>query len=150
MQQEKRDSEREVSGSGEAVGHQAATGETGGTQLRPDLLMLIGSHCFLVMGLQTHLLPLEFTDCLTDSPYFRENLHAHEKELELTSNQIKGMIKQVKELLEAAKGTSRILFLSSSHPPALQSYLVPSAVWPIRSATSLSTASARNVPMTRL
>jgi hypothetical protein len=52
------------------------------------------------------LLPLEFTDCLCDSPYFRENLHAHEKELELTSNQIKGMIKQVKELLEAAKGMS--------------------------------------------
>lgn len=52
------------------------------------------------------LLPLEFTDCLSDSPYFRENLHAHEKELELTSNQIKGMIKQVKELLEAAKGES--------------------------------------------
>lgn len=49
------------------------------------------------------LLPLEFTDCLTDSPYFRENLHAHEKELEKTSQQIKRLIKEVKDLLSAAK-----------------------------------------------
>lgn len=51
------------------------------------------------VGLQ----PLEFTDCLTDSPYFRENLHAHEKELDKTSQQIKRLIKEVKELLNAAK-----------------------------------------------
>ena len=50
------------------------------------------------------LMPLEFTDCLADSPFFRENLHAHERELEVTNNQIKGLVKQVKELLEAAKG----------------------------------------------
>lgn len=49
------------------------------------------------------LLPLEFTDCLSDSPYFRENLHAHERELDQTSQQIKGLIKQVKELVDAAK-----------------------------------------------
>lgn len=49
------------------------------------------------------LLPLEFTDCLTDSPYFRENLHAHERELDKTSQQIKGLIKEVKDLLSAAK-----------------------------------------------
>jgi len=49
------------------------------------------------------LLPLEFTDCLTDSPYFRENLHAHEHELDSTNSQIKDMIKDVKELLSAAK-----------------------------------------------
>lgn len=81
------------------------------------------------MGLQTHLLPLEFTDCLTDSPYFRENLHAHEKELETTSNQIKGMIKQVKELLEAAKGLSdcQSHLLSLIHS-FLQSFRVHSAV----------------------
>lgn len=53
------------------------------------------------------LLPLEFTDCLTDSPYFRENLHAHEKELEKTSQQIKRLIKEVKDLLSAAKHLSR-------------------------------------------
>lgn len=50
------------------------------------------------------LLPLEFTDCLTDSPYFRENLHAHEKELEKTSLAIKQLIKEVKDLVNAARG----------------------------------------------
>ncbi|XP_059480973.1 rho GTPase-activating protein 26 isoform X4 [Neocloeon triangulifer] len=53
------------------------------------------------------LLPLEFTDCLTDSPYFRENLHAHEKELEKTSQQIKGLIKEVNNVISAAKNLSR-------------------------------------------
>lgn len=47
--------------------------------------------------------PLEFTDCMTDSPYFRENLHYHERELEKTSQQIKRLIKEVKDLLLAAK-----------------------------------------------
>lgn len=51
------------------------------------------------MGLK----PLEFKDCLTDSPYFRENLHAHEKELEKTSSQIKVLVKDVKEILNAAR-----------------------------------------------
>ncbi|XP_078046415.1 GTPase regulator associated with FAK isoform X1 [Augochlora pura] len=51
--------------------------------------------------------PLEFTDCLTDSPYFRENLHYHERELEKTSQQIKRLIKEVKDLLLAAKNLSR-------------------------------------------
>lgn len=50
------------------------------------------------------LLPLEFVDCLSDSPYFRGNLQAHEKELEITSSQIKVLIKQVNQLLEKAKG----------------------------------------------
>ena len=35
------------------------------------------------------LLPLEFSDCLLDSPYYRENLRAHEKQLEQTSGSIK-------------------------------------------------------------
>ncbi|XP_032671710.1 rho GTPase-activating protein 26 isoform X2 [Odontomachus brunneus] len=51
--------------------------------------------------------PLEFTDCLTDSPYFRENLHYHERELEKTSQQIKRLVKEVKDLLLAAKNLSR-------------------------------------------
>lgn len=58
------------------------------------------------------LLPLEFTDCLTDSPYFRENLHAHEEELDKTNRQIKGLIKEVKELLTAAKSMRSIYPLS--------------------------------------
>ncbi|KAK7602050.1 hypothetical protein V9T40_009491 [Parthenolecanium corni] len=51
--------------------------------------------------------PLEFTDCVTDSPYFRENLHAHEKELQKTSQQIKGLIKDVKDVIAASKYLSR-------------------------------------------
>lgn len=47
--------------------------------------------------------PLEFTECMSDSPYFRENLHQHEKELDNTSQQIKRLIKEVKDLLSAAK-----------------------------------------------
>ncbi|KAG8188356.1 hypothetical protein JTE90_022556 [Oedothorax gibbosus] len=54
------------------------------------------------------LLPLEYTDCLTDTPHYRENLRAHEKELERTSLAIKGLIKEVKDLLNAAKTLSRV------------------------------------------
>lgn len=46
---------------------------------------------------------LEFADCLLDSPEFRENLNRHEKELEKTSQQIKRIIKEIKDLLNAAK-----------------------------------------------
>lgn len=52
---------------------------------------------------------LEFTDCLTDSPHFRDNLHAHEKELERTSAQIKGLVKDVKDIINAAQG-KKIIF----------------------------------------
>lgn len=52
--------------------------------------------------------PLEFTECMSDSPAFRENLHKHEKELEHTSQQIKRLIKEVKDLLSAAKRKTRI------------------------------------------
>ncbi|XP_044748159.1 rho GTPase-activating protein 26 isoform X2 [Coccinella septempunctata] len=47
--------------------------------------------------------PLEFTECISDSPYFRENLRKHECELEVTNQQIKRIIKEVKDLLQAAK-----------------------------------------------
>ena len=58
------------------------------------------------MGLQ----PLEFSDCLTDSPYFREKLHTHEKELERTSKAIKGLISDSKELLTAARSKNTPAF----------------------------------------
>ncbi|KAI5733103.1 hypothetical protein M8J76_007678 [Diaphorina citri] len=51
--------------------------------------------------------PLEFSDCASDSPYFRDNLHAHEKELDKTNQQIKRLIKEVKDLMSAAKHLSR-------------------------------------------
>lgn len=49
------------------------------------------------------LLPLELADCLTDSPHFRKNLHAYEKELENTSASIKTLVKEIKEVLDASK-----------------------------------------------
>lgn len=51
------------------------------------------------MGLK----PLEFADCLLDSPYFRENVHDHERELEQTNEAIKGLIKECKALLKATE-----------------------------------------------
>ncbi|XP_063365993.1 rho GTPase-activating protein 26 [Cydia amplana] len=49
------------------------------------------------------LVPLEFTECLADSPHFRENLLRHEKELDRTSQQVKRLIKEVKDVVHAAK-----------------------------------------------
>ncbi|KAJ2945317.1 hypothetical protein O0L34_g9404 [Tuta absoluta] len=63
------------------------------------------------VGLQ----PLEFTECLADSPAFRENLQRHEKELERTSQQIKRLIKEVKDVVQAARRLSAAqLALASS------------------------------------
>ncbi|XP_050544973.1 rho GTPase-activating protein 26 [Daktulosphaira vitifoliae] len=64
----------------------------------------------MVIGLQ----PLEFSDCITDSPYFRQKLHEHEEVLEKTNRQIKRLIKELKELLNAAKNLSRAQRLVSS------------------------------------
>ncbi|CAH0718861.1 unnamed protein product, partial [Brenthis ino] len=63
------------------------------------------------VGLQ----PLEFTECLADSPHFRENLQRHEKELERTSQQIKRLIKEVKDVVQAAKrlGTAQLALAAS-------------------------------------
>lgn len=58
----------------------------------------------------TALPPLEFTDCLADSPFFRDNLHIHEKELERTSHQIKRLEKEVKDLISAAKSKFPVRF----------------------------------------
>jgi len=61
------------------------------------------------------LLPLEFTDCLQDSPYFRDSLHSHEKELERTSQNIKDLVKEVKNLINAAKNLSKAQRSLSQH-----------------------------------
>ncbi|KAL8573468.1 hypothetical protein ACOMHN_032482 [Nucella lapillus] len=55
------------------------------------------------MGLQ----PLEFADCLTDSPNFRTKLSEHERELERTSKAIKTLIQHGKQVFEAAKQLSK-------------------------------------------
>ena len=56
--------------------------------------------------MQMGLDPLEFSDCLTDSPIFRGKLHEHEKELERTSKAIKTLISDGKELLNASRSKS--------------------------------------------
>ena len=58
------------------------------------------------------LLPLEFSDCVLDSPYFRENLKAHEKQLDQTSTDIKAIIKDIQDVLDAAKILSKAKFIS--------------------------------------
>ncbi|XP_076468202.1 rho GTPase-activating protein 26-like [Babylonia areolata] len=55
------------------------------------------------MGLQ----PLEFADCLTDSPNFRTKLSEHERELERSSKAIKSLIQHGKQVFEAAKQLSK-------------------------------------------
>ena len=58
------------------------------------------------------LMPLEYKDCITDSPYFRQKLHAHEKELDRTSQAIKVLTKEVKDLIAAAKGLLTYITIS--------------------------------------
>ncbi|GFO09209.1 rho GTPase-activating protein [Plakobranchus ocellatus] len=55
------------------------------------------------MGLQ----PLEFADCLTDSPFFRTKLAEHEKELERTSKFIKTLVHHGRDVYNAAKQFSK-------------------------------------------
>ena len=63
--------------------------------------------------------PLEFSDCLTDSPIFRSKLHEHEKELERTSKAIKTLINDGKELLNASKSKIYLQRLSQHGPVGL-------------------------------
>ncbi|KAI1729033.1 BAR domain of APPL family domain-containing protein [Ditylenchus destructor] len=43
--------------------------------------------------------PLEFSDCLADSPWFRQNLHSHENALEETSKKIKTIEQQCRKII---------------------------------------------------
>lgn len=61
---------------------------------------------------------LEFADCLLDSPEYRENLNRHEKELDKTSQQIKRIIKEIKDLLQAAKSEFPQNVITTSRPPS--------------------------------
>lgn len=51
------------------------------------------------MGLK----PLEYTEALLDSPYFRENIHEHERELDRTNDAIKSLIRECKSLIKATE-----------------------------------------------
>jgi GrpB-like predicted nucleotidyltransferase (UPF0157 family) len=66
---------------------------------------------------------LEFADCLLDSPEFRENLNRHEKELDKTSQQIKRIIKEIKDLLNAAKSKLRVRARASDYPSSCDGIL---------------------------
>ncbi|VDP35413.1 unnamed protein product [Soboliphyme baturini] len=46
--------------------------------------------------------PLEFADCLADSPWFRANLHEHECSLQRSYKTIKLLENQCRELVSAA------------------------------------------------
>uniref|UniRef100_A0A914VZW4 Rho GTPase-activating protein 26 n=1 Tax=Plectus sambesii TaxID=2011161 RepID=A0A914VZW4_9BILA len=50
--------------------------------------------------------PLEFSDCLSDSPWFRQNLHGHEYVLDTAYKNIKNIETQCRELIAAAKKLS--------------------------------------------
>ncbi|XP_028400078.1 rho GTPase-activating protein 26-like [Dendronephthya gigantea] len=55
------------------------------------------------MGLK----PLEFSEALLDSPYFRENIHEHERELDRTNDAIKSLIRECKSLIKAQEQLSK-------------------------------------------
>ncbi|XP_055355000.1 rho GTPase-activating protein 26-like [Paramacrobiotus metropolitanus] len=50
---------------------------------------------------------LEFKDCTADDPEFRQNLEEHEKELERTSREIKQLIKEFSDVINASQQLSR-------------------------------------------
>ena len=68
-----------------------------------DVFRKFSSRLSTIPTLTMGLMPLEFSDCLSDSPYFRDILHQHEKELERASKQIKSLVTECKELINAAK-----------------------------------------------
>lgn len=58
------------------------------------------------MGLK----PLEFSEALLDSPYFRENIHEHERELERANEAIKQLVKECRSLIKAMDRKLVLLF----------------------------------------
>ena len=53
----------------------------------------------------TGLPPLEYSDCLLDSPSFREMLSQYEKELEENSDNVKQLVKECRCMIQAAEGS---------------------------------------------
>jgi len=70
------------------------------------------------MGLK----PLEFSDCLLDSPYFRDSIHDHEKELDQANGAIKSLIKECQNLIKALENLSKA---QASFSGMLQSFKLP-------------------------
>ena len=51
---------------------------------------------------------IEYHECYHDTPGFREKLQAYEKEVENTSDSIKGLVKEVRKVISAAKEFSKV------------------------------------------
>ncbi|PIO64784.1 hypothetical protein TELCIR_13574, partial [Teladorsagia circumcincta] len=49
--------------------------------------------------------PLEFSECLADTPWFRQNLHEHENALEDAYKSIKNIETQCRELISCTRKT---------------------------------------------
>lgn len=56
----------------------------------------------LEMGLP----PLEYIDCILDSPKFREMIGLYEKELEDNAHSVKSLVKECKHMIQATEGRS--------------------------------------------
>ncbi|XP_076819456.1 rho GTPase-activating protein 26-like isoform X2 [Clavelina lepadiformis] len=53
--------------------------------------------------------PLEFAECYLDSPWFRKSIQDYEEELERTNTQIKHLIKDGKNMLQASRTQSKMM-----------------------------------------
>lgn len=63
--------------------------------------------------------PLEFSDCYSDSPDFRDRLKCYEQELERTSKFLKEVIKDGNNVISAINGKLLSFFANLSAPPFL-------------------------------
>ncbi|XP_078492479.1 rho GTPase-activating protein 26 [Ciona intestinalis] len=52
---------------------------------------------------------LEFSDCFLDSPFFRKSIQEYEDELERTNSQIKQLIKDAKNMLNASRQQGKMM-----------------------------------------
>uniref|UniRef100_A0A1I7ZTU1 BAR domain-containing protein n=1 Tax=Steinernema glaseri TaxID=37863 RepID=A0A1I7ZTU1_9BILA len=74
----------------------------------PEPFQLVSSPPTL-LRLPMVLKPLEYSECLSDSPWFRQNLHEHENVLEDTYKNIKNIEAQCRELIQCTKSESLCL-----------------------------------------
>lgn len=65
--------------------------------------------------------PLEFADCLSDSPWFRQNLREHENVLEDAHKNIKNIEIQCRELIQCTK--SKFYIVPTVFSRSLQVFL---------------------------
>lgn len=59
--------------------------------------------------------PLEFSECIADTPWFRQNLHEHEVALEDAYKSIKNIETQCRELISCTRSKSSFFIYSLFH-----------------------------------